>query len=202
MKTFTEYLNEASKVSLIKTFTNVCAEWYAILSKEYKDISQYDFKSYSYWNQTTKTKIIKIVHLVEPHKEIERILNMIDKKYVKETLRSSDHYRSFEQDGYIISFDVRTFYPFVKEKGVEVEIIVRKKTSLNEAVETRIEVNVDFSSKTERESFLKKVTKEGFSVEFGKNKYAETATLTGDKTKIIKFLKSMGYSEEEISIKK
>jgi hypothetical protein len=201
MKTFTEYLNEASKVSLIKTFTNVCAEWYAILSKEYKDISQYDFKASSYWNQTTKTKIIKIVHL-EPRKEVERILDMIDKKYVKETLRSSNHYRSFEQNGYIISFNVSNFDINVKEKYVEVEIIVRKKTSLNEAVETRIEVNVDFSSKTERESFLKKFTKEGFSVEFGKNKYAETATLTGDKTKIIKFLKSMGYSEEEISIKK
>ena len=73
---------------------------------------------------------------------------------------------------------------------------------MNESIDSKIEVNVDFSSKSDKDAFVKKVTKEGISVDFGKNKYAETATLTGTKTKIIKLLKSMGYSEEEMAIKK
>jgi hypothetical protein len=73
---------------------------------------------------------------------------------------------------------------------------------LNEASDTQIEVNVDFQSKSDKESFTKKVSKEGLTVEFGKNKYAETATLSGAKNKIIKFLKSLGYSEDEMTIKK
>ena len=73
---------------------------------------------------------------------------------------------------------------------------------LNEASDTQIEVNVDFQSKNEKDSFIKKVSKEGLSVEFGKNKYAETATLSGVKNKIVKFLKSLGYSEDEMTVKK
>ena len=73
---------------------------------------------------------------------------------------------------------------------------------LNEATDSKIEVNVDFSSKSEKDTFVKKVTKEGLTVEFGKNKYAETATLVGAKNKITKLLKSLGYSEEEMAIKK
>ena len=73
---------------------------------------------------------------------------------------------------------------------------------LNEASDIQIEVNVDFQSKSDKESFTKKVSKEGLSVDFGKNKYAETATLSGAKNKIIKFLKSLGYSEDEMTIKK
>ena len=73
---------------------------------------------------------------------------------------------------------------------------------LNEATDTKIEVNVDFSSKSEKDTFVKKVSKEGLTVEFGKNKYAETATFVGAKNKIIKFLKSFGYSEEEMVTKK
>ena len=73
---------------------------------------------------------------------------------------------------------------------------------LNEASDIQIEVNVDFQSKSDKESFTKKVSKEGLSVDFGKNKYAETATLSGTKNKIIKFLKSLGYSEDEMTIKK
>ena len=73
---------------------------------------------------------------------------------------------------------------------------------LNEASDTQIEVNVDFQSKSDKDSFTKKVSKEGLSVDFGKNKYAETATLSGAKNKIIKFLKSLGYSEDEMTIKK
>ena len=73
---------------------------------------------------------------------------------------------------------------------------------LNESSDVKIEVNVDFDSKTEKESFTKKASKEGLVVEYGKNKYAETATLTGAKNKIVKFLKSFGYSEEEMVTKK
>lgn len=73
---------------------------------------------------------------------------------------------------------------------------------LNEATDSKIEVNVDFSSKSDKDSFVKKVSKEGLTVEFGKNKYAETATLIGAKNKITKLLKSLGYSEEEMVIKK
>lgn len=73
---------------------------------------------------------------------------------------------------------------------------------LNEATDIKIEVNVDFPSKSEKDTFVKKVTKEGLTVEFGKNKYAETATFVGAKNKIVKFLKSFGYSEEEMVIKK
>lgn len=73
---------------------------------------------------------------------------------------------------------------------------------LNEASDVQIEVNVDFQSKSEKDTFTKKVSKEGLTVEFGKNKYAETATLSGAKNKIVKFLKSLGYSEEEMVTKK
>lgn len=73
---------------------------------------------------------------------------------------------------------------------------------LNEAAEVKIEVNVDFSSKSEKDKFVKNCSKEGLTVEFGKNKYAETATLIGQKNKITKLLKSLGYSEEEWLIKK
>lgn len=73
---------------------------------------------------------------------------------------------------------------------------------LNEATETKIEVNVDFTNKGDKDTFVKKVSKEGLSVDFGKNKYAETATLVGAKNKIVKLLKSLGYSEEEMVTKK
>ena len=73
---------------------------------------------------------------------------------------------------------------------------------LNEATEVKIEVNVDFANKGSKDTFIKNVTKEGISVDFGKNKYAETATLVGVKNKIVKFLKSLGYSEEEMFTKK
>ena len=73
---------------------------------------------------------------------------------------------------------------------------------LNEATEVKIEVNVDFANKGSKDTFIKNVTKEGISVDFGKNKYAETATLVGVKNKIVKFLKSLGYSEEEMVTKK
>ena len=73
---------------------------------------------------------------------------------------------------------------------------------LNEATEVKIEVNVDFSTKGDKDTFVKKVSKEGLSVDFGKNKYAETATLVGAKNKIVKLLKSLGYSEEEMVTKK
>ena len=73
---------------------------------------------------------------------------------------------------------------------------------LNEATEVKIEVNVDFANKGDKNTFLKKVSKEGLSVDFGKNKYAETATLIGTKNKIVKLLKSLGYSEEEMITKK
>ena len=62
-----------------------------------------------------------------------------------------------------------------------------------------IEVNIDFS-KDEKSSFLKKAEKEKISVKFGKNKYAETAQLTGDVNKIQKFLNKYGYSKEEMKI--
>ena len=73
---------------------------------------------------------------------------------------------------------------------------------LNEATEVKIEVNVDFATKGDKDTFVKKASKEGLSVDFGKNKYAETATLAGAKNKIVKLLKSLGYSEEEMVTKK
>lgn len=73
---------------------------------------------------------------------------------------------------------------------------------LNEATEVSIEVNKDFSSNSEKTIFIGQAHKNNFSVSFGKNKYADTVTLVGDKQKVIKFLKKYGYSEEEMTIKK
>ena len=68
--------------------------------------------------------------------------------------------------------------------------------------ELSVEVNVDFKSKGERDTFEKKCTKEGIAVSFGKNKYADIAVLSGNKNKAVKVLKSLGYSEDEMTIKK
>ena len=73
---------------------------------------------------------------------------------------------------------------------------------LNEANEVSIEVNREFSSNSEKTIFMGQVHKNEFSISFGKNKYADTVTITGDKQKVIKFLKKYGYSEDEMTIKK
>lgn len=67
-----------------------------------------------------------------------------------------------------------------------------------EASTVTIEVNTLFADTKEQTSFKKDATKLGFTVEFSKNSYAETAQVTGKKSDVVKFLKSKNYSAEEM----
>lgn len=72
---------------------------------------------------------------------------------------------------------------------------------LTEAIEVKAEVNIDMTT-AEKKAFQKAVEKEGFDISFGKNHYAEIAKITGNKAKIVKFLKSKGFIEDEIAFHK
>lgn len=72
---------------------------------------------------------------------------------------------------------------------------------LTEAIEVRAEVNIDMTT-AEKKAFQKAVEKEGFDISFGKNHYAEIAKITGNKARIVKFLQSKGFIEDEIAFHK
>lgn len=68
---------------------------------------------------------------------------------------------------------------------------------LNEAQDVTISVAVDMTQQ-EKKKFTLDASKEKLTVVFGnKVKFAETASVTGQKNKVVKFLKSKGYTQEE-----
>ena len=68
---------------------------------------------------------------------------------------------------------------------------------LNEAQDTTISVAIDMNQQ-EKKKFMSDATKEKLTVSFGnKVSYAETVSVTGQKAKVVKFLKSKGYTQEE-----
>lgn len=67
--------------------------------------------------------------------------------------------------------------------------------------ESCVEVNVFFESSADKKAFVKKIEKEGFVVEFGKNKYADTAKVYGVRKKVVRLLKTLGFADEEIVVR-
>lgn len=51
----------------------------------------------------------------------------------------------------------------------------------------------------DEKAFSREATKYKISVKYGKNRYADIAILSGEKSKIDKFLKEQGYFSNEIS---
>lgn len=69
---------------------------------------------------------------------------------------------------------------------------------VNEATKI-VTVEVNFAD--DQKILAKKARALGLNVTFGKNRYADTATLTGEKNKILSLLKSYGYFPNELTYK-
>ena len=84
MKVFIEYLNEASKMSLVKAYTSLSDEVESILRKIYDDISPKDFKSATSWNQKIKTRL----YVIKPssgnsRKEFPKVMNALKSSFLR-----------------------------------------------------------------------------------------------------------------------
>lgn len=72
---------------------------------------------------------------------------------------------------------------------------------INEKTNFVAEVNIFFQTDKDKKEFIDTLERNNIKYNYGKNRYADTITLTGDKIKILKILKSFKYSEDEIVVK-
>lgn len=106
MKIFTEYLNEASKMSLVKAYTLLSDEVETILRKIYDDISPKDFKSAISWNQKTKTRL----YVIKPssgnsRKEFPKVFDALKSAFSKqEGFEINLSFCGFKYNGFNIMF--------------------------------------------------------------------------------------------------
>lgn len=71
---------------------------------------------------------------------------------------------------------------------------------INESKKNAIkaEVNSTFASQDDKKKFESIAKASGFNVSWGRNRYADTLTIEGERQKIVNFLKRYGYAEQEI----
>lgn len=123
MKTFTEYMNEATKMSLTKAYSYLVGEVETLLKNDYDEVSSNDFKSAVAWNQTSKTKLFTIRSVKNGKKEIMPILDKMKKTFSQnEDFREDYNSCFFFFNGYKVSMSVYSHSP----EMVQIEMGVRK----------------------------------------------------------------------------